>query len=242
MSSEIAKLLKDFKQEMREMRTALEKEFRKEYKELKSSIDFFSTQFDSMATRCAKIEKENAALKKDNAALLAGCQSFKKLVTTSEQRLTDLEQYSRNKNVEIKGIPAAAEESLPAILQQLGNAIAEPITEADVDICHRVPKKDGGCPNIVVQFKSRVKRDAVIDKARKKRLNASTFKLEGNSHVFVNDHLCPVLKKLLGEDIARKNEKKWKYTWTKGGKIYPRRTDESRTLRVTSLKDIEKIQ
>lgn len=127
-------------------------------------------------------------------------------------------------------------------MQQLGNAIAEPITEADVDICHRVPKKDGGCPNIVVQFKSRVKRDAVIDKARKKRLSASTFKLEGNSHVFVNDHLCPVLKKLLGEVIARKNEKKWKYAWTKGGKIYARKTDESRTLRVTSLKDIEKIQ
>lgn len=116
MSSEIAKLLKDFKQEMREMRTALEKEFRKEYKELKSSIDFFSTQFDTMATRCAKIEKENATLKKDNAALLAECQSFKKLATTSEQRLTDVEQYSRNKNLEIKGIPCCCRRKPPSNL------------------------------------------------------------------------------------------------------------------------------
>ncbi|KAH9384625.1 hypothetical protein HPB48_026634 [Haemaphysalis longicornis] len=127
------KFLKDFRQEMREMRNALEKELRKEYKELKSSITFFSQQFDAMAKRHTKLEKENAALKKENASLLTEYQSLKELATTSEQRITDLEQYSRNKNIEIKGIPFSENESLPQLLKQLGDVITEEITEQDID-------------------------------------------------------------------------------------------------------------
>lgn len=192
--------------------------------------------------RCAKIEKENAALKNENAAIAAECYELKKVVTASEQKLTNLEQYSRNKNIEIKGLPASDDEDLPEILKKLGDTIGEPITKSDVDICHRVPTKDGGCPNIVVQFHSRTKRDAVVEKARKKRVRTDELGAPGRSPVYVNDHLCPDLKILLGKAIARKNEKQWKYVWTKEGKILARKTDTSRVLRITSVNDLEKIQ
>lgn len=239
---EMEKFLKDFRQEMREMRNALEKELRKEYKELKSSITFFSQQFDAMAKRHTKLEKENAALKKENASLLTECQSLKELATSSEQRITDLEQYSRNKNIEIKGIPFSENESLPQLLKQLGDVITEEITEQDIDACHRVPRRDEGCPNVVVQFRSRAKRDLVIEKSRKKRLSTSDFGHVNHSPVFVNDHLCPTLKILLGQVVARKNEKGWKYAWTRDGKIFARKSDSSRVLRVTRSQDLEKIQ
>lgn len=60
-----------------------------------------------------------------------------------------MKQYSRNRNIEIKGVPAAKAEALSTILKQLGDAISEPITEAHVDSRHRVPIKNDGCPNIV---------------------------------------------------------------------------------------------
>lgn len=249
MTANVVKLLKDFKQEIRDMKVAIERELKKEYKDLKSSIDFVSQQFDDLSQRCSKIEKENAALKKANAALSVEnsklsdeCKLLREQLDSSERRLTDLEQYSRNRNIEIKGLPPAEKEDLPAVLKTLGDVIGEQIAESDIDVYHRVPRKDGGCPNIVVQFHSRAKRDAVIEGARKKRVCTSDLGLSGRSPVYVNDHLCPVLKKLLGQVIARKNEKQWKYAWSREGKVFARKTDTSRVLRVTCTQDLDKIQ
>lgn len=232
------------------MRSSLEKELRKEYKELKKSIDFFSEQFDTMAERCGKIEKENSALKKENAALSNECKELKQKLAVLEDRVTNQEQYSRNKNIEIKGVPVADDEDLSAILKKLGDVVNEPISSADVDVCHRVPRKDKGCPNIVVQFHSRAKREAVIDKAKKNRISTidlgytsgdSSSPSDG-SPVFINEHLCPAMKVLLGQVVERKKEKEWKYAWTKGGKIFARKTDTSNVLRISCVKDIDKMK
>lgn len=51
MPAEVTKLFKDFRQEMRDMRTTMEKDLRKDFKELKQSVDFFNEQFEAMATR-----------------------------------------------------------------------------------------------------------------------------------------------------------------------------------------------
>lgn len=241
MPSEIAKLVKEFRQEIRDLRGAMEKELRKEFKEIKSSMDMFNTQFEAVIARCSKIEKDNVALKKENATLLAECRSLKELVCDSEQRLTEIEQYSRNKNLEVKGIPVVENENLLGLLSKIGDVIEEPMTPSDIDVCHRVTGKNEGCPNIVVQFRHRAKRNAVFDKARKKRLDTSHLLLPGHNMVFINEHLCPTLKKLLGQTVARKKEVKWKYAWTKDGKIFARKTDTSRVLRIACVSDIDKI-
>lgn len=242
MPPEIAKYIKDFRQEMREMRSSLEKELRKEFKELKLSIDFFSQQFDAMATRCSQIEKENSALKKENATLTSRCASLMQRAHSSEERITNLEQYSRNKNIELKGIPPTEDESVIDLVKKIGQACEEEINENDIEICHRVPRKDKGCPNIVVQFKARAKRDAILAKARKKEIVTSDLSLSGESPIYVNEHLCPALKKLLGMTVAKKKENNWKYAWVKDGKILARKTDTSNVLRVTCPEDLDKMQ
>lgn len=226
---------------MRDMRAAIEKELKVEFNELKQSVTFLSTQFDAMATRCSEIEKENTALKKDNAVLFAECNSLKQVVSAHEQRMTDLEQYSRIRNVEVKGIPEVANEKLPDIVKKLGVVVLENLSEGDIEACHRVPRRDGGCANIVVQFSSRTKRDTFIEKGRKKRVCTTDLGFRESSSVYINEHLCPTLKKLLGQVIARKNEKQWKYAWTRDGKIFARKTDTSRTLRLTCSQDLEKM-
>ncbi|KAH9375603.1 hypothetical protein HPB48_013813 [Haemaphysalis longicornis] len=205
-------------------------------------MSFCNEQFELMSTRHSKIEKENAVLRKENATLSAECKELKEAVAVSERTLLSLEQYFRNKNIEIKGLTASEDKDLPEIPKKVGDTISEPITEPDVDICHRVPRKDGGCPNFVVQFHSRAKRDAVDEKARKKRVRTDEIGAPGRYPVYVNDHLCPELKILLKQATARKNEKQWKYVWTDEGKIFARKTDTSRVLRITSPNDLEKMQ
>ncbi|KAH9376060.1 hypothetical protein HPB48_015063 [Haemaphysalis longicornis] len=122
----------------------MEKELRRELKKRKNFIDFFSTQFDAMAKRSVKTDKENAALKKENLHLAAEWKRLNEVVMSSEQRTTSLEQYSRSRTIEITGLPAVDRENLPAMLRMLGDAIDERISETDVNVCHRAPRTDQG--------------------------------------------------------------------------------------------------
>ncbi|KAH9375069.1 hypothetical protein HPB48_021386 [Haemaphysalis longicornis] len=164
-----------------------------------------------MATRCSEIEKENTALKKQNAVLFAECNSLNQMVTEHEQRMTDFEQYSRIRNVDVKGIPEVVNEKLPDILKNLGEFVSENISEDDIDACHPVPSRDDGCANIVVQCRSRTKREAFIEKGRKTRVCTTDLVFPESSSVYINENLCPTLKKLLGQVIPLNNEKHWKY-------------------------------
>lgn len=235
MSTDVVQLLKECRQD-------IEREFRKEYRELKTSMDFFNKSFEEMKAALKVAEAENAEIKAQNLALTAECSALRSQVLENEHKIVQLEQYSRCKNIEIKGVPSIEGESLPALLHKVGSVLGEPIVETDIDACHRVPTKDDTVSNIVVQFRSRSKRDIVLEKARKTRVSTTDLDFTHPSPVFVNEHLCPDLKRLLGMTVSKKKEKGWRYVWTKGGKIFARKTESSRTLKVTRVSDLEKIE
>lgn len=157
------------------------------------------------------------ALRNENVALRTNRDALKKAVSELEQRLADLEQYSRNRNIEIKGLPVVDREVLPTVLQKMSDVLEEPITKDDIDKCHRVRTRNSSCPNVVVQFWSRAKRDAVLQKARKTKMTARSLGYNENNAVYVNENLCPYLKRLMGKTIAQKKDKAWRFVWTKDG-------------------------
>ncbi|KAH9371933.1 hypothetical protein HPB48_021293 [Haemaphysalis longicornis] len=59
--------------------------------------------------------------------------------------------------------------------------------------------------------------------------------------VFVNEHLCPALKKLLGMAIAKKRECQWQFVWTKEGRILAKRDEQSNVIYIQSERDIDMI-
>lgn len=78
-------------------------EVRKECRKLSNSIDFCSKKFDDISAEFSALKEENKALKAENAVLSSERAGLKKLLADSEQQCIGLEQYSRNKNIEIKG-------------------------------------------------------------------------------------------------------------------------------------------
>lgn len=66
--------------------------------------------------------------------------------------LVDCEQYSRNRSIEIKGIPSQQNENGLEIVKKAAVAIDKPILETDVEVCHWVPIPNITAKNIVVQF------------------------------------------------------------------------------------------
>lgn len=221
----------------------LKRELRKELRELKSSVEFISKEYDAIKEECNAVKRENANLKASHEALALELAALKARVHEDSLRITAQEQYSRKKNVEIKGVPQNDRESLVEVLGKVGNAIGEPITEQDVEICHRVPvRNDAADPNIVVVFQRQAKRDAVIQKAQKARFNTEDLGFQTKQPVYVNEHLCPKIKKLLGMTIAKKRELNWRFAWAKGGRVFARKTESSRAIQITCEADLGKMR
>lgn len=247
MNQAIIDLKNELRQEIKAAREAVERDLRAEIRTLRTdfheethSMDHMNSVFEGMRTEFAAMKSENEALKKHNSALREELDGLQKRLADAESRLQHSEQYSRRNNIEIKGIEETKGENVTAIVCKLGELSHEPITADDIETCHRVPAKNKpSC--IVVQFARRQKRDALLEKAKKLRLKNTDFGLASSSPVFVNAHLCPALKRLLGMAVSKKHACSWKYVWSHNGKIYAKKHDASETVVIRQEKDLEKI-
>lgn len=178
------------------------------------------------------MKTEREQLKAANKTLVARNQEL-------ERRVCDMEQYSRKNNLEIKGVPTTKGEDCVKIIQAIGNKIECPVSEADLDIVHRVPSK-GDTKNLIARFLSRTKKNEFVKKARKARLQAKDIGFHGmeTRQIYVNDHLTLSNKKLFAKALELKNEKAWKFLWTIDCQIMARKTEESRAVRIKDETDL----
>lgn len=255
MSKDVVKLLNEFKdelkQELKMFRESLERDIRtelrdiradlKELTEIKKGMSFINQEHESMKQALALIKKENSGLKKENAELNGKCGELARALKETENRLVSCEQYSRNNNLEVKGIPKDDAENVDQLISKLGEVIGEPITKADVEACHRVPTRDREKSNIIVRFQNRNKRDCVLEKAKKKRISCSDLGLSMEAPVYVNEHLCPYLKKLLGMTTSKKREHRWLYVWVRNGKIFAKKASDTPVITISKEDDLSQI-
>lgn len=198
-------------------------------------------EFEDIKKKMESIVSENSALKKENAELGKKCDAMTKRLKENEQRLVQCDQYSRRCNIEIKGIPKTESENVTELVFKLGELIGEQIAIADIEACHRVPTRDVAKNNLIVQFQHRQKRDAVLDKAKKKRMTCREFGFPEQSPVYVNEHLCPYMKTLLGMTLTKKREHQWRYVWVRNSKIFARKVDGAPVVVITHEDELEKI-
>ncbi|XP_070386667.1 uncharacterized protein [Dermacentor albipictus] len=248
LKSDFAKVRDEMRHELKLFREGLERDLRTENREFKNeqnnmakSLEFAFHEINELKTKLVECTAKNAKLESENAALHAKCSFLENTVQSLENRLVQTEQYSRKTNLEIQGVVKTENECLSDLLSKLGSTINEPIAASDLETCHRVPTRSGDRTNIIVQFKSRAKRDSVFHKARKMRLTNTDLGLEGSSSVYVNEHLCPALKKLLAMAVKRKHAHHWKSVWSLNGKIFARRAEDTPVLHIRNESDVEKI-
>lgn len=197
-----------------------------DHAELAKYVEFVSDDYDSLKVKFAEVVETNKILTARNLAL--------------EQRMADLEQYSRLNNIEIKGVPVTKGEDCVAILKSVSEALECPLEATDIDTIHRVPTFSGE-KNIIVRFCSRDKKNEFIRKARKARLRANQIGFsEGcDSSVYINDHLTSANKQLFAKALALKKEKKWQFLWTENCQIKARWNVESKVFRIATESDLK---
>ncbi|XP_075534936.1 uncharacterized protein LOC142570436 [Dermacentor variabilis] len=187
------------------------------------------------------LRQELTAVKKRSEDNEGECQRLRKSLGDLKKDLVELKQYSRRNNIELKGVPETENENLNDTVQKVAKCLKLDLSASDIDIAHRVPVKGSGLPNIIMKFNSRCARDKFFKAAKKNRLNTKMIGFEDNDPIFVNDHLCPENKILLGKTIHLKKEKGWKFAWVSNGKILARKADNSKVVHVTCEDDLSKI-
>lgn len=221
---------------MNKVMNSFKKEIKMQLKEFEKSLNFTSEKIDDVLEKMDQMQERQILLERDNAIL-------KDKVKTMGKALEELEQYTRNRNIQIDGILKTKDENLEQMVKEIGSKMNVEIKEGEIDVVHRIQTRSNKQPEpIIVQFTTRRKRDEIIIKARENRMNSTELNMPGPKRdVYINEHLTQQRKKLLYEAKQKKKELNYKYVWTRGGKVFMRKTDNSNVITLHSIEDLDNV-
>ena len=199
---------------------------------LEESVQFLSSKFDEIKACQENNATEIKTLKNKVSALTGQDKKKDKIIRELKINQLDMEQQSRNRNLEISGIEHVEGEDLKKIMGKLAAHINVTYKEDDIDIIHRVPSKIAkGPPKIIAQFGLRNKRDEWVENRRK--LSLVSRDVVDGSHstvkIFIGEHMSAAWKDILWKAKLAGKDKGYKAIWFKKNKILAKKafTDQN---------------
>ncbi|XP_039298036.1 uncharacterized protein LOC120354688 [Nilaparvata lugens] len=229
----------DIVENLRKEITDLKTFFTSKLDDLQTKLESINTKTDTIKTQIDTLTQEHNSLKLNFNNLEKENLENKKHVQRLEKEIHDLQQYTRKDNVEIVGIPETHGENLLAVMDAVAKSLNVEFKKDDLSIIHRMPTAKGST-SIVAKFCSRQKKMQWITAARQKKGIKTTDVCDKlpPSNVYVNEHLSPYYKGLLGKAKNLKKDKKLAYVWVRDCKVFVKKTESSRTKRIMSDEDL----
>lgn len=232
--ADIVKILNDIRADNKKME-----------KNLGKSIDHCHEAIDEVVKRLDVQEKLMNEYKEKMESYETEIKALKLKNEELENRLTDIEQYSRANCLEIHGIPYSPTENVEDIVVSVGEALGCQINKNLIEACHRLGKRSGenkSSPIIVKFIKRNVKEDILQKRRVKRDFSTRHMNLQSDMPVYINESLCPVRRAVFYEARRVKNEKGYKYLWIRNGKILIRKTDGSQVIDLRNIKDVHSLK
>lgn len=232
-------MFKNIQRELTESRATSTASFTK----IEKSMEAVNTSLAVINSRLTALEDDNKKLSKKCVKLEANEVKLESRVTTLEREIVDLQQYSRNKNLEIRGVPMTTNENVYTVLGRLAQSLEVQFGVNDISTAHRLasPRDSRYSPSIIVQFVSRDVRRRWLIAAKKKRPQTTDLSASLRpGPVFVGEHLTKHNKDLLKMAKSYVKEGRLTYAWTRDGKVFVRKTSQSPPRRVIFTQDIDK--
>lgn len=206
-------------------------------REIYNSQQFISTKYDELIKRNLELEKLCTNLSKENETLKKEFQNTNKVIL-------NMENCSNERKLELHGIPKTQNEDLHDIILKISDNFDQKIKKEDIDNIYRVEHKTELRKNspIVVSFLRKTDKDKFLTMRKRRSLYTNELNLgENRSQIFINEYLSKNTKELLWKTKKLKEEKKYKYVWTKGGTIFIKKNENSEVLKINTREDLEKI-
>uniref|UniRef100_A0A146LHH6 FP protein C-terminal domain-containing protein n=1 Tax=Lygus hesperus TaxID=30085 RepID=A0A146LHH6_LYGHE len=209
-------------------------------KKLQAKIEANAECFDEQNRKLKQCFETIGSLKKENEELRRDIEVIKKKQTESDQRM-------RCNDLEIRGIPVQPNENVICILQSLAMALQCRllIDENCIVFCYRANSKEDGVPGtIFVRFNHHAfKNDLLRRRCAVRGFSSRLMQLPVTSDmsVFVNESLCPERRVLFKKANEIRKQKKYRYIWTREGRILVRQSDKCSVMAINCLADLDKL-
>ena len=197
-------------------------------------------------------------LKNENKHLSEKLKSVQHDLEDANQRIGQLEQYSRLDNLIITGLPVRsyaeassgtnntteAEHSTATeetVIEFVNSRLGIPLTKADISVTHRL-KPSGRNPlppPVIVRFTNRMTRNAIyaVRRSLKENSHDST-----NTRVYINEDLTKSNAEVFRHARKLVKDKKIFKCWTAGGVVFvkPSAVKDSKPVRINTMLDLNK--
>ncbi|XP_063633299.1 uncharacterized protein LOC134804257 [Cydia splendana] len=242
--------LADLFAEVKNSRTSIETKI----DNVQQQVTDLNDKWSSLESRLASMEERisNTEDKMETLSTLpAQIKELQDYVTCLKKENNDRDQYGRQNNVEITGVPLHSGENLRTILYNICTKVGFVLEQSDIDCIHRIrvfstdaKQQNLRPPSIIVRFTRRARRDELLAAARARRgITTADAGIDGPStNVYLNEHLTPANKLLLKRAREVKSELNYAYVWVKECKIFLRKSDTSRVIRIVSESDLLKLK
>lgn len=211
-----------------------------EIQELNKTVTFLSHQYDAVLLKL----DENNKVVKEHTNIIKELQEKNQdkdiIIFNLREKLENIEQYSRNKNIEINGVKELPHEDCKEIVVNIAKELDLNISKNDIDIAHRLhTSKVNISRSIVVQFKTRTIREQI---AHKRFMVVSNKDINGTpigSKIYINEHLTTYYKNLIRQAKIKQRETGFKFVWFRNNKLLARRTEDSPVIWIQNEEDIK---
>lgn len=206
------------------------------------NLEYHNDIVKELTTSINQLKQEVQDLKQQNADVKTENKVLKDEIVNLKSEMLELQQYSRRTNLEISGLPEVENEDISEVVSTV-LASLQVDNFKNIEALHRVPtsRKDRH-KSIIVQFNTKSERDRCIAAAKKKHLLASDVNSRFNtSPIFINEHLAPGMKKLLFLCKSYKKDNNMKFCWVRDGKIFLRKEETSRVIRIRHENDLQNV-
>lgn len=233
----------DMNHVMKSLFADFKKEIKKELKEFEKSMNYNGNKLDDVLKKLSEMECDMKKINEKQEMLEAENDNLKMKIKILENSMDEMEQYSRNKNIQVDGIPVQKDENLKEMLMEIGKKIDVNMKKEDIDAIHRVPTRSTKNPEpIIVQFLTRQMKEELITKSRGSNLCTEDIGINcSKSSIYINDHLSKMKKQLMFEARQLKKSKNYKFIWSRNGKIFVRKHETSNIIHINSMDDLQKI-
>ncbi|XP_050359907.1 uncharacterized protein LOC126779831 [Nymphalis io] len=240
--STIISELKSIKEELYATRNEL-KEFRNEMACISSSIIVCNERIDGIENRLECLEKrlETHSINND--------ESLKATVDQLKADFNEREQDLLLNDIDITGIPESKGENPYHIVMLIAAKLSVKIDEQDITRAERIGPIHGSKEGenatrpIVVRLSRKTLRDDILRAARIRRgADTADMNIPGNPRKFyVNERLTKTNRQLFKKTRIAAKTSKWKFIWTREGRIYTRQNEGKPSIRIKSESDILRI-
>ncbi|CAH1643860.1 unnamed protein product [Spodoptera littoralis] len=220
---------------------------------VKTSVEEVTAQWREINSRMENMEGRLSSVERVTSNL----ESVRKELDVANGTIAELkrennlrEQYSRINNVEISGIPSHKSENLLSILGKIYSKVGLPLDLRDINRVHRVRRfeQDRNVPSrppaIIVQFARQCSKDQLLAAIRSRRgISTVDVGLTGPAtNIYFSDHLIPANKLLLKRARELKQQRGFAHLWVRDCKIFMRKSDSSKAIRISGDGDLSNIK